>query len=211
MLHTEIDHLVIVASALAAGSAYIKETLGVDTHPGGEHTGMGTHNCLVRLGEDVYLEVIAINPKAATPSRQPLFGLDRLDPQTLPKLLTWVTRCNDITAAVAASSFDHGKIVPMKRGTLEWQLTVPAGGILPADGIAPSFIQWNTDAHPAVSLPDVGCSLIRLEGFHPEARRIEQMLESVNFEGDFLVAPGAAPRLIAHVRTPKGDCQLGGQ
>ena len=37
---------------------------GVAPQPGGKHVAMGTHNALLRLGERVYLEIIAIDPEA---------------------------------------------------------------------------------------------------------------------------------------------------
>src|SRR3546814_14325236 len=64
MLRSYIDHIVITAPSLAEGAAYVESVLGVAPQPGGEHTRMGTHNMVLRLGDDVYLEVIAINPKA---------------------------------------------------------------------------------------------------------------------------------------------------
>src|SRR3546814_2032333 len=75
MLHSHIDHIVITASSLAAGSEYIYRALGVPLESGGEHPRMGTHNLLLRLGKDVYLEVIAINPEAQQPGRPCWFEL----------------------------------------------------------------------------------------------------------------------------------------
>ena len=213
MLHTHIDHLVVAAPSLTAGSDYIRRTLGVPTHAGGEHTGMGTHNCLVRLGASVYLEVIALNPAAPPARRKPLFGLDRLDPHAPPALLTWVASCADLDAAVAASPFAHGEIIAMNRGALDWRLTIPADGILPANGIVPSLIQWESQAHPAASLPDVGCSLTRLEGFHQEAARIRDFLSRTGFDGAFHITEigtDERPYLIAHIQTPNGPRQLRG-
>ncbi len=59
MLHCEIDHLMITTVALDDGAEYVRKVLGVTPQVGGEHPRMGTHNCLVKLGETTYLEVIA--------------------------------------------------------------------------------------------------------------------------------------------------------
>ena len=59
-----IDHLTITAPSLERGAAFVAEALGVALQPGGEHPRMGTHNQLLRLGDDCYLEVIAANPVA---------------------------------------------------------------------------------------------------------------------------------------------------
>ena len=57
-----LDHIVIAAASLAQGGDFLRELLGVDIPAGGAHDAMGTHNLLMQLGEDRYLEVIAIDP-----------------------------------------------------------------------------------------------------------------------------------------------------
>ena len=68
MPHAQFDHLVITAPSLAAGIAYVRDTLGVTPEPGGRHPHMGTHNALLKLGPDSYLEVLAVDPEAAAPA-----------------------------------------------------------------------------------------------------------------------------------------------
>jgi hypothetical protein len=78
-------------------------------------------------------------------------------------------------------------------------------------GIAPTLIQWPAGIHPAAKLPESGCALVRLEGFHPEAGKIIGMLDAIGFEGDFQVfelPPNQQPYLIAHIQTPAGVRQL---
>ena len=74
-----VDHLVVCARDLDEGSKYVAERLGVTPGPGGEHAAMGTHNRLLSLGPEAYLEVIAINPVAPAPDRVRWFGLDEFD------------------------------------------------------------------------------------------------------------------------------------
>lgn len=78
------------------------------------------------------------------------------------------------------------------------------------DGVAPTLIQWQ-EIHPADTLQDLGCSLIRLEGFHPEAEKVSAVLESIGFHGEFSVSPlspGERPYLVAHIQTPTGQREL---
>ncbi len=144
-----IDHLIVAAATLDAGAEYIRATLGVELEPGGAHERMGTHNRLLKLGEALYLEVIAINPSTAQPSRPRWFGLDRLAPNAPPRLVTWVVRAVDIDASVARSGAAPGNVERMTRGTLNWRITVPKDGSLPFDGVMPTLIQWNVQQHPA--------------------------------------------------------------
>ena len=210
-LRSELDHIAIAAPTLAAGAARLQQVLGVAPQPGGEHTHMGTHNLLLKLGEKTYLEIIAINPAAAPPGRARWFELDRLESGQAPRLATWIARTNDIQGALAASTAPLGKIEPMSRGSLNWRMTVPEDGSLPLQGIVPTLIQWPDDTHPAKSLPESGCSLVRLECFHPQADAVKRMLESIGFEGDVTVSalpPAERPYLVAHIDTPTGRRRL---
>lgn len=206
MLRSHIDHLVVTAPDLGAGAAWLRDILGVEPEPGGSHARMGTHNRLLRLGKAAYLEVIAIDPAAPDPGRPRWFGLDELEPGALPRLATWVVRTTDIQSALAASPVVSGYVTPMSRGELNWQITVPRNGGLPLQGIAPTLIQWQ-DRHPAAVMPESGCTLLRLEGFHPRAGKVQAMLGAIGFQGEFSVSPipaGSPPRLVAHIQTPKG-------
>ncbi|MGJ0483943.1 MAG: VOC family protein [Methylomicrobium sp.] len=211
MPHSHLDHLAITAPSLAIGVEYVRQTLGVSPQAGGEHPRMGTHNCLLKLGETCYLEVIAINPNAPLPARPRWFQLDEPDSSQPVRLATWIARTDDIIAAATASPIPLGEIEPMSRGRLNWLITLPPDGSLPMQGIAPTLIQWPAGMHPAARLPESGCALVRLEGFHPEADKVIGMLDAIGFEGDFEVfklPPDRQPYLIAHIQTPKGLRQL---
>jgi hypothetical protein len=150
---TFVDHLTVTAPTLAAGAAFVNQVLGVAPQPGGEHPRMGTHNLLVRLGESLFLEVIAPNPNAAAPYRPRWFGLDCMRADALPSLSTWVVRTGDIHASVTACSEALGEIEPMSRGAINWLITIPADGSVPVDGVAPALIEWHT---PAMSGNTIG-------------------------------------------------------
>ena len=211
MLHSRIDHIVVTASSLAEGSEFIRQSLGVDLENGGEHLSMGTHNVLLKLGEETYLEVIAVNPNRAGPKRPRWFELDKDRDRKIPKLATWVARTNDINASVLASLVSVGPIEPMSRDQFNWLITVPEDGSLPFNGIAPVIIQWLSETQPVRKLKDSGCSLVRIEGFHNEADTIDHMLKSIGFEGDFSVSPldePMQPYLVVYIRTPNGERQI---
>lgn len=212
MLRSRIDHITVTAPSLAIGAEYVRRALGVTPQMGGEHPRMGTHNCLLRLGDALFLEVIAVNPRAAHLGRPRWFQLDEPDSRQAPRLATWVARTNDIRTAAQASPVFPGQVEPMKRGQLDWLITIPKDGSLPLQGIAPTLIEWHTATHPSETLQDLGCSLIRLEGFHAETEKVDGMLQSIGFQGEFSVsalAPNERPYLVAHIQTPTGPRQLG--
>ena len=93
-----IDHIVIGAASLYL-TARIEQQFGAAFGGGGKHPMMATHNRLLKLQDDVYCEVIAVDPYATT-GRPRWFSLDT--PQTKIKLragprpLCWAWSVSDI-------------------------------------------------------------------------------------------------------------------
>ena len=54
-MNSRIDHVVIGASNLIAGTKILEAKLNTKFSPGGEHKIMGTHNNLLKLQSDIYL------------------------------------------------------------------------------------------------------------------------------------------------------------
>jgi len=208
----ELDHIVVTAPNLKVGVEWVRDALGATPELGGAHPAMGTHNCLLKLGDAVYLEVIAPNPNAPAPQRPRWFELDRMERNSLPQLAAWVARTADIRSAVAACGEPLGSIEPMSRGELNWLITIPDNGTLPLGGIAPMLIEWQTQVHPASRLRESGCTLLLLEGFHSDTESAQGLLRSIGFAGNVKVSALPAhsrPYLVAHVRTAAGVRTLG--
>lgn len=202
-----IDHIVVTAFSLEAGAAFVVETLGVSPQIGGEHPRMATHNLLLRLGDAMFLEVISPNHAAPSPARPRWFALDSLGPQSPPCLSTWVVRTSDIRTAVNCASEPLGNIEPMRRGILDWLITIPSDGSVPLNGVAPALIEWKADVHPAAKLEDKGLSLVQLEILHPDPDRLSRLVSSLKLDAPVSVRPapsGTSARLVAHIKTPQG-------
>ena len=65
---SQIDHLGLGVEDLSSATQALESDFGVPFDVEREHPVMGTHNRLLRLQADIYLEVIAANP-AALPQR----------------------------------------------------------------------------------------------------------------------------------------------
>lgn len=175
---------------------------------------MGTHNALLRLGATAYLEVIAPDPAAPEPGRARWFELDRLRPDAVPKLATWVARTDDVVSTTAACHAEFGNIEPMSRGSLEWLITIPPGGRLVADGAVPMLIQWLVDEHPAAKLEDKKCSLVGLTIFHPDSSWVSGVLDCLGLGSPAIthdLPTDERPYLVAHFDTPAGVRSIGGR
>lgn len=202
-----IDHITITAPDLVSGAAYVKRVLGIEPQAGGEHARMGTHNMFVRLGPELFLEVIAPNPNAVKPARPRWFALDTLTQVSQPRLSNWVVRTTDIQTALGKTQENLGNIEAMSRGSNHWLITIPEDGSLPLEGIAPALIEWHTEAHPATGMQDQGMRLLRLELLHPDTTRVSQLMQELNVQGNIEIKPilaEQAPQLIAHIMTPLG-------
>lgn len=212
VMKSTIDHLVVTAGSRSLGAEYLADVLGVEPVEGGEHVLMGTHNALVRLGESVYIEAIAINPDAQKPTRPRWFGLDDLSEDAEPRLSTWVVRTTNIQRALDVSTLPLGNIETMSRGSFDWQITVPDDGGLPFEGAAPTLIEWKTSTHPTRMIPASGCELLSLRVLHPKATTIATALTEIGFEGrvDFAIPePGQRKGLVAIIQTRRGVCEFG--
>ncbi len=203
----EFDHLVVAAETLEAGADHVEAALGVRPGPGGKHPDMGTHNLLLSLGPSAYLEVIAIDPVAAAPDHARWFDLDRFSGP--PRLTSWVARCDDLEAALAAAPPMEGRIRDLARGDLRWRMLVLDDGRLPFDGLYPGLIRWQGTGHPAAQLPDSGICIERLVLHHPRAEALRAALPLPGME-HVEVVHAERPGLEAHLRTAGGRVRLGG-
>ena len=210
----QIDHLVVATRDLATGARWLEDQLGATLAPGGVHAAMGTHNRLLHLEgrPNLYLELIAIDPAAASPARARWFGLDSPAVQARlverPRLIHWVARSDDLAREATPA---HGDILAMQRGDFRWRITVPEDGFPPGAGLVPTLIQWDVPTHPAERLPESGCTLTKLEGFHPAPANIATALAGLGLARElvlFPAEPDEPAQLVAYLKTPRGLVEL---
>jgi hypothetical protein len=198
-----IDHLVYAAPDLAAAVADLEERFGVRAEAGGRHIGLGTHNALLALGAQTYLEVIAPDPGQAEPSMPRPFGVDGI---SRGGLVGWALACDDIDAAVALArshGYDPGQVADGQRvgptGTvLRWRLTLNAM----AGGLIPFLISWGDTEHPARSAPH-GLTLEAFRLEHTDPPSLAPPLTALG--ADVEIRPAAAAALVARLSGPNGS------
>jgi Glyoxalase-like domain len=197
-----IDHLVYAAPDLATAIAEVAERFGVRAQAGGKHIGLGTHNALLALGPQTYLEIIAPDPEQPEPSVPRPFGVDGI---RHGGLVSWALACDDIDAAAAQArchGYDPGDVTGGQRagptGTvLRWRLTLNAM----AGGVVPFLISWGDTEHPATSAPP-GLTLESFHLEHPDPPSLAPLLTALG--ADVEVKPATVPALVAHLSGPNG-------
>lgn len=200
----------------------VRNHLGRDTRPGGEHVLMGTHNRLLSLATPdfplAYLEIIAINPAAELPAasvaqgRKRWFDLDNPALQARlaksgPELVHWVARSTALQThleAFNAAGLQPGTPVaasrPTPQGLLQWQMVLRPDGALLHGGAVPTLIQWQ-GPHPVQTMPASGLQLqgLQLGGPLPAGLRPWLRLPGLSFSEE-----AGSPALVARLQTPLG-------
>lgn len=203
-----IDHLVYATPDLDATVAALAADWGVSPTQGGRHTGRGTRNALLDLGDGAYLEVIGPDLDQPPPAQPRAFGIDDL---AVARLATWAVKAPGIDARVEAArsaGYDPGVVFAMSRATpggdvLHWKLT--RRDDMPGEGLVPFLIDWGDAVHPSATSAR-GCRLISLTAEHPEPAVLRRWLEALDVE--LRVDEGPHARLIALIATPRGAREL---
>ncbi|MEM7333610.1 MAG: VOC family protein [Chloroflexota bacterium] len=211
---TNIDHIIYTTPDLQQGIDEIEALFGERPYFGGQHLGKGSHNALLSLGKDVYLEIIAPDPQQPEPESSRSFALDS---RSKPQLATWAAATNDMSAIIEQAiqaGYDPGKLTAGGRLTddgvqLSWQSTrrveASQGKTPPGDWLIPFVIYWGDTPHPASSKPSQ-CRLITLEATHPNPASIQQMLSALGLT--IQVTQSDQIGLKATLDTPNGRVVL---
>lgn len=191
-----VDHLVVGAQTLREGVAHVREALGITIPFGGAHDLVATHNHLVQLGPDAFLEVIAPEPERAS-ARPRWYGLDHFTGP--PRLLTYVLRTDDLTGALSRLPEAVGAPVRVRRGELTFTFVGPSDGELAWDGALPSLITWDGNARPWEAMADKGATLQSLTVTSPKHAEIRAALDPLFGDPRVSFVDGSPVSLCAQI------------
>jgi catechol 2,3-dioxygenase-like lactoylglutathione lyase family enzyme len=146
---SRFDHIVIAVRDLDAAISMYR-ALGFDVSPGGRHTGLGTHNAIIRFGLD-YIELLSVYDRGEAEQERGLSGKALLDffARHEGGLAGYALATNDIeqeaeqfrnTGLQAQGPFGMQRMRPDGR-LLSWSLLVPGG--VPWRRPWPFFIHWD--------------------------------------------------------------------
>ena len=206
-MNSRIDHIVIGASNLISGTKILETKLYTKFSSGGEHQIMGTHNNLLKLKSDIYLEVIANNPIVDKPSRQRWFSLDDANTKEKikfsPRLLCWVLEVDNLEDTVKQCGYNPGEVLQLSRDDLTWKITVPSDGKLLENGVLPILIEWSDNQHPSIKLTNSKVSINKLSLFHPEPFKIKNIISNL-IDSNLIRVSEGFPKIELILTTPKG-------
>jgi hypothetical protein len=206
-LPATLDHLLWGSRDLDAAVDALHAQSGVRAVAGGRHPELGTHNALARLGERIFLEVIAPDP--ALPAGDFARQLATL---AEPTLLMWAARTAD-AAGIAARARAAGYTATVVDGhrertdgqVLRWVNVFVAGH--GSGTLVPFFIEWRGGDHPAAAAP-AGLRLASFTIETPQPAAIRTVMEALDVRVS--VRKGARDRLVATIEANGGSLVLSG-
>ena len=209
----QLDHLTVVAPSLADGVAHVRACLGLEIPFGRRHDYMGTYNHLLRLGEAVYLEIVALDQDAPRPSRPRWFGLDDQDAVRAAwdagsRLRGWVARTNDIDTALHGNQAVLGRKVELAAGNASFFFSIPADGSLPLGGAAPSVIDRKGKPPSVATMAELGARLRSFILEHPDPDTVSALYRQLAVEHPPEVRQGPKLRYRARIETASGLREL---
>ena len=144
-----LDHIVLGSHTLQEGTDFVKNKLGLSLSEIGYHQDMGTHNRVIKISNNIYLEVIAIDPNSKTPQKLRWFNLDNNKQQAKlkisPQIIGYVIENHNPDMLNLYAPFFE-----TSRGDYKWEFAFPKSDNNLVDdqliesGLVPSLIKWKS-------------------------------------------------------------------
>jgi hypothetical protein len=146
----KLDHIVFAARSLEEGTNFIEKKLDIKLSEVGYHDFMGTHNRVVKVDKEIYLEVIAIDPSSKSPNQNRWFNLDnpvlKKKLEYSPQMIGYVIETKDTEILKYFCN-----PIQASRGNYKWNFAMPKlesnffNKELIENGIIPSLINWKSN------------------------------------------------------------------
>ena len=203
-----IDHIAYAVPNLDQGCKDLAEKLGCQVVIGGRHLNNGTHNALINLGNEIYLELLAIDEENKEIQAPRWMGVDLI---SKPKVTRWAIKSDNLGSELAilkkyneglAQSFE-GSRKKQDGTTLRWHMALPLPS--PEIELAPFAVDWKDSIHPTKSLPNE-CELLSIEFKHPNPNVIKGLFLDLDLEHQVKQSDTEEIKLI--IKSPKGIIEL---
>ncbi len=214
-----IDHIVVGVDDLQKGMAAIEEMTGVKPTYGGAHPYYGTHNALISLNNNTYLEVLAPNPEVSMNLFQ---WLTNFKAMYLRRILSrmhslkpflWAVGSEDlqVTATqIKKIGLKLSKPEPHSRKKPNGELLSWEGAFF-AQGIKtdlPFFISWDEAASSPAKDSPKGCKLIHFTVSTPNPDDLNKIVDNLSLPVSITQAQKVG--IAFEFSSPKGNVKLSG-
>jgi len=203
------DHIVYAVPDLQTAMDEFEQLSGVRPIFGGYHTTKGTKNALVNLGDECYLEILAIDEDNATIKPPRWMGVDLIEK---PEITRWSLKSNNLSQdseILQKYQPEMGIIQGGQRKTstgemLTWEMILPLAA--PAVELVPFMTDWQHSAvHPTHNLPQQ-CELINLSFTYPNPTEIQSIFNKLGIDTAIVKDEKAMIRI--KIKSPNGVFEI---
>lgn len=201
----KIDHIVYCTDDLEGEVERLEEKLRCSFSPGGRHLTEGTKNKLLNLGEECYLEVLAVDQDNVDILPPRWMGIDFL---TKSQVTRWALKTTNPRADSeilknfnpAMGQINGGQRINEEGKKLEWDLVMPLSK--PEVEIMPFMTDWSrSDVHPTDALPQF-CALLGVQLYHPNPKHLQPYLDLL--VSGFSIIRGEEVQIQVKIKSPNG-------
>ncbi len=199
------DHIVYAVPDLEATMDWFEKETGVRPVFGGYHKTQGTKNAIVNLGNECYLEILAIDEGNTAIGTPRWMGIDMIES---PQITRWSLKSDNLRQDSKILKKYHAEMGNIQGGqrqtstgnTLTWEMILPLA--TPAVELAPFMTDWQHSAtHPTHNMIQK-CQLIALSCTHPNPSAIQDIFKELGI--DMTIAKGEKAVINAKIKHPNG-------
>lgn len=179
---------------------------GISPVFGGYHLSKGTKNALVNLGNQCYLEFLAIDETNTAIAPPRWMGVDLI--ADTAQITRWSLKSSQLKMDSQLLKQVHPSLGTIQGGQrkmtngklLTWEMILPISS--PVVDILPFMTDWqHSEAHPTDQLP-IFCQLLALQFFHPIPKSVQKTFKALDL--GYTIQKGPSPAIQLRLETPKG-------
>jgi len=202
-----LDHILWAVPDLDQGAAQFAAATGVTPAGGGSHAGFGTRNTLASLGEQLYFEVISVDPAQhdfkARAKRVAALGAPEM--HTFGVRGTDLDRYRDTARDLGLSASDPVAMSRRRSDGVQIQWRAIYIDDARWGDMVPFLIDWMGSEHPWKTTPR-GCSLLEFCALHPDADALTDIYGALGISVP--VRRAVTPGFLLRLDTPNGEVIL---
>lgn len=202
-----LDHMLWAVPDLDEGCEQFAAATGVLPGNGGSHDGFGTRNALASLGDQIYFEVISIDPAQTNFKRRAQQIADLQAPilQTFGIRGTGLIEYRDTARKLGLNASDPVHMSRMRDDgvKIEWQsiyIDDPVWG-----GMLPFLIDWMGSQHPCETTPQ-GLEFNSFTALHPRSDDLRALYDALGIRVP--VRQAIAPGFLLEMQAQSGTVIL---